>query len=223
MPDAVRGETILKISGFLQNDTPFGRCVGTVLDMCGLNLLWMLCCLPIMTAGAATCGLYYALSKRDVSEESVYKCFFRSFRSNFKRATSLWLILLAVGISLAASVWIISGFPPAVRNIAIAFLSIPAILLLMIGGYGFPLLARFEVGSVMNIIADSVMLGIAYFPKTIQIAALILLPIVVTAALPVIVACVLFIWLPCGFAVTALLIQKRLEPIFDRITVDRLS
>ena len=210
----------MKVEGFLQNDSPLGQCIGTILDMCGLNVLWLICCLPVVTVGASTCGLYYALSKRGKSDESVYQCFFRAFRGNFKQASMLWMLLLIVGLSLTASVWIVSTFSATARTVVIGLLCIPAVLLLIITGYGFTLLSQFEVKSVLTLIADSVMLGIAFFPVTIQVIALILLPIVLVTALPVIFICVIFIWLPCGFSVTAFLIQKRLEPVLEQIRND---
>ena len=32
-----------------QNDSPIGRAVGRLLELVGLNILWALCCLPVVT------------------------------------------------------------------------------------------------------------------------------------------------------------------------------
>lgn len=107
------------------------------------------------------------------------------------------------------------------QTLVTGLLCIPAILLAMIAGYGFPLLAQFEIKSCWMLIADTVMLGIAYFPKTIQIIALNILPIVIIAALPSLVVCVFFVWVPIGFSLIALLIENRLEPVFGALQQDQ--
>jgi uncharacterized membrane protein YesL len=69
---------------------------------CYLNLLWLVCSLPIVTIGASTTALYYVTLKIAENEEGdITQQFFRSFKANFKQATVLWLILLAVGIVLS--------------------------------------------------------------------------------------------------------------------------
>ena len=44
-----------------------------------------------------------------------------------------------------------------------------------------------------------------------EVIALNLLPIVLIAMLPSVLACVIFVWVPVGFVLSALLIQNRLE------------
>lgn len=119
-----------------------------------------------------------------------------------------------VAFSLVACFRIAQVQEGSLRNVLTGVLCIPGILLAMIASYGFPLLAQFEIRSCWTLIADTIMLGIAYFPKTIQIIALNILPVVIIAALPSLVVCVLFVWVPIGFSLIALLIENRLEPVF---------
>ena len=83
-------------------ESKFSQTLLKFCSACYLNLLWILCSLPIFTMGAATTALYYSTLKIVRGEDShLTKLFFRSFRQNFKQATLLWLILLAVGALLA--------------------------------------------------------------------------------------------------------------------------
>lgn len=150
-------------------------------------------------------------------EEHIFRSFFQSFKKNFKQSTLLWLLLLLLGLSLVMCFRIAQVQEDSLKTVMTGVLCIPAILLVMVASYSFPLLAQFEVKSCWTLIIDTVMLGIAYFPKTIQIIALNILPIVIIAALPSLVACVLFIWVPIGFSMTALLIENRLEPVFKTL------
>ena len=68
-----------------------------------LNILWLVCSLPIVTIGASTTALFYVtLKMAEDRDDGLTRMFFKAFRENFKPATKLWLILLAVGSLLAA-------------------------------------------------------------------------------------------------------------------------
>ena len=48
-----------------------------------LNILWFICCIPIVTAGASTTALFYVTLKMVRNEEgNITKAFFSSFKSN---------------------------------------------------------------------------------------------------------------------------------------------
>ena len=88
---------------FLSYDSKFGRFFLKISYACCLNVLWFVCCLPIFTIGASTTALYYTCFKIAKDEGSfISKMFFRSFKQNFKQATVIWLIMLAVGLLLGA-------------------------------------------------------------------------------------------------------------------------
>lgn len=77
---------------------PYSGWMGTftkVVDTLILSMLWLVCCLPVVTIGAASSALYYAYHKA-IRQDIGYACktFFSAFRSNFKQATGIWLILL---------------------------------------------------------------------------------------------------------------------------------
>lgn len=84
-----------------------------------LNLLVLLCCLPVVTAGAALCSMHAVLLKiyRD-EEKRVVSDFFQAMKSNMKNGTILWLIFLGylvllVGLYIAvvflAPAWMVYG------------------------------------------------------------------------------------------------------------------
>ena len=195
------------------NNSPIGRAVGRLLELVGLNILWVLCCLPVVTAGAGTCALHFVLSPQRNEDEGAFRCFFRSFRRNFKQATLLWLLVLVLGLLLALCLRIVSFWDGAARTAGIVFFCVPALLLLMVAGYGFPLLAQFEIPA-RRLIEDALLLALAHFPRTLLVIGATLLPAAVVYFLPSLVVCVLFIWAPVGFSLTALLIERLLEPVF---------
>ena len=57
-----------------------------------LNILWLICSLPIFTIGASTTALFYCtLKMAEDRDEGLTRMFFRAFRSNFKPAGT-WLL-----------------------------------------------------------------------------------------------------------------------------------
>ena len=84
--------------GLFNYDNPVWSFIGKLGDLVLLNLLWVICCIPVFTAGAATTAVYYVTLKlvRD-DDGSTIKSFFHSFTQNFKQATAIWLMILVAG------------------------------------------------------------------------------------------------------------------------------
>jgi len=82
-------------------ENPVMRYILKIFDCMCLSILWLACCLPILTAGAATTALYatvYRYLRKD--EGHLLRTFLGAFRENWKRSTLVWLVILAVGILL---------------------------------------------------------------------------------------------------------------------------
>jgi len=145
---------------------------------CYLNVLWLVCSLPIVTVGAATTALYYSCLKLVRDEDShVGACFFRSFRENFKQATVLWLILLAVGLFLAGDGYILyhlrqsaEGTMAVVWTLILAIVIATAVIYVIVLEYVFPLVA-----SVSNtntaMLKNAFLIGTHYLFATILVFA----------------------------------------------------
>ena len=196
------------------NDSPIGRLVGRILELVGLNLLWVVCSLPIVTAGAAACALHFALSPQRDEDEGGFRCFFRSFRQNFRQATLLWLPMLALGLLVLLCLRLVSFWEGAARTAGIVFFCCPALLLLMIAGYAFPLLAWFEIPTRL-LVEDALLLALGHFPRTLAVVGLNLLPAAAWFLLPPAALSLVFLWVPVGFSLTALWIERILEPVFS--------
>ena len=69
----------------------------------GLNLLYLLCCLPVITIPAATCGLHRVILNmvRETRYEGVFHGFFAEFRTHFLKRTVFGLLLLLAPASIA--------------------------------------------------------------------------------------------------------------------------
>ena len=88
---------------FFSYDSKFSKCVIYLSNMVVLNMLYLICCLPLFTIGAAQAGMLSAarVMQNPENDESCFKAYFRGFRSGFGRITILW-ILFSLLIVVAA-------------------------------------------------------------------------------------------------------------------------
>ena len=83
---------------FLNLDSPLMRALSKMADLMWLNILTILCCIPIVTAGASFTAMHFVLLKIVRDEEGyITKDFFRSFKENFGQATVIWILSVLVG------------------------------------------------------------------------------------------------------------------------------
>lgn len=89
----------------MKKESKIGAVLTAVIEIVTAGLLWLLCSLPIVTLGASSTALYYAVVKCIRHERGgLTKSFFKAFRRDFRTATLIWLILLAAGVLFAADV-----------------------------------------------------------------------------------------------------------------------
>lgn len=164
------------LQGLFNYDNPVWRFIGKLGDLILLNILWFICSIPLFTIGASTTAVYYVTMKlvRD-EDDATIRSFFRSFKENFKQATGIWLILLAVGAILAFDFWFfINGMMGIGGNIKIALVAVFGgflLIYLFILTYVFPLQARFY-NPVKRTLFNAFFMSIRHLFHTIGILAL---------------------------------------------------
>ena len=68
---------------------------GSIVDIIYIGLLWLICCLPIITIGPACTAMYYTMVKCvRRGRGHVTAEFFGAFRRNFIPSLKVWLIFL---------------------------------------------------------------------------------------------------------------------------------
>ena len=135
-----------------------GSFVGTVekiFDIMALGFLWILCSLPVITIGASTTALYYAMVKSVKNNDGyVTKEFFRSFKLNFIPATILWMILAVMTFIMQLNVGILMKKSSGMVGLFfICFYALVSVYLIIVACYAFPALSRFDmnVGWILKI------------------------------------------------------------------------
>lgn len=160
-------------------DSPVMRFLGLVGDMLILNIMVIICCIPIITVGAAYTAMHYVLLKIVRGEEGyLVKGFFKSFVRNFKQATLLWLLMLLVIGIFAGDIFIFSYSGVVFSRMVVIAVMAVAVILLLVSMYIFPVLARFD-NTIRNTLKNAALLAFINFPKTILMAVFYALPLVI--------------------------------------------
>ena len=147
----------------------FDRIFGFLGQLIALNLLWIVCSLPIITAGASTTALFYCTLKLHKDGDiRVLHDFFKSFKQNFRQSTLIWILMAAAGIfiymekeALATMTLITNAFYFAVKHIgyalAVAVITILPMTMTLVDAKLFPvyLLIWLMFGFSLTAYADS--------------------------------------------------------------------
>ena len=194
-------------------DSKFMRAMSLLGDLLVLNLVFLVCCLPVVTIGPAIAALDTAAFRivRDTEGRSV-KVFFQAFRQNLRRGIALWLVLLLVGAAVAMDIWLFAAFTGALRFLVVLF-GILFALVLFSAGYAFPLLSQFD-NTVKGTLKNALFLSLGYLPRTLVITVLNVFPFAMLLwDLLLFLQCG-FLWIFLYFAAIACLNAKLLEKVF---------
>ena len=160
-------------------DSPVMRGLNRVADLMILNFLMIICCIPIITAGAAFTAMHYVLLKIVRGEEGyLIRGFFKSFKTNFKQATLIWLMMLLVVAVYVGDSLIFNYSSLEFPKALVIAVVIVAMLLLMMAVYVFPLQARFE-NSIKNTLKNALILAFVNLPRTILMMVCYAIPLVI--------------------------------------------
>ncbi len=160
-------------------DSKFSQLFLKLSYACWLNMLWMICSLPVITIGASTTALYsITLKIADERESNITRQFVLAFRDNFKQATRMWILLLLAGILIGGDFYVVlhmrsmtNGVPAIMWTMNLALLIVISIIYAVILMYIFPLIARFE-NNDKAMLKNSLLIGIHYLFCTIVVAAI---------------------------------------------------
>lgn len=187
-----------------------------VADLCILNIICVVCCIPIITAGASITAMYYVTLKMVRNEEAyILRSFFKSFKQNFKQATIINLIMLLIGVVLYVDLNVSKSMQGGAGQIFyvifMAFVLIYFILFL----YVYPVLARFY-NTIKNTIKNALFMAIRHFPYTVVMVIIAVCPLLLLLVKSYQIQSTLFVlFLLMGFALIAYCNSYFLAKIFD--------
>lgn len=185
------------------------------------NVLFILCSIPVVTAGAAcTAMIQIAQDQIYHDDEPVLRRFFRAFRENFLQATAAWLLflvfLLGMGCNVLLVITYLRGWVAQLLKILIGFL---VALVICILSYLFPLLVRYR-NTLREHLNNSLILAVVKLPRTLVMFFLNTLFFwILFFSMKVFLSTMAF-WLLIGFAFIAYSNARLLTPVFRQLEKD---
>lgn len=134
-------------------DSPVIVFLTTVADFVILNILFILCCAPVITIGPAVSALY-TITMREARHEGgyIFKPFFKAFKNNFKQAFLLSILYLIIGAIFVFGVkfWIEKPEFSTVNQVILVITGVFAVIFIFSLFYVFALIARFDDARVKS-------------------------------------------------------------------------
>lgn len=173
-------------------DNPLMRTINKIIDLVVLSLVWAVCSLPIITIGASSAALYYAVVKAVRRDRShAVREFWHAFKGNLKRGIPselLWLafaFMMLVGDFPLAATFLDTG---KIQNTAMLILFvIKALLLLGIACWFCPLMSRYDEG-ILTLLKVSLSMLVRHPVISLLVIALVLITAVLIAIEPLLAA-----------------------------------
>lgn len=204
------------LSGFFNYDNPVWRFIGKFGDLILLNILWLVCSIPIFTIGASTTAVYYVTLKL-VRDDDGYtiKSFFKSFKENFKQATAIWLVLLAVGAILGVDLYFFTRIYTGSGTLKTVMLTVFLAMIIVYAAvfmYIFPLQSRFY-NNVRRTFFNAFFMSLRHLFRT--IGMIVINGVLIAVGFVFMVPPVLMIFMLFGFPLLAFINSYILAPVFD--------
>lgn len=189
-------------------------------DIIVSNLLFLVCCIPIITIGPALTALYHCMLRTvKGNNNGTTKTFFRAFKENFCQSLIVWLGLLAVAFILFLNIRFLQNTASVVSK-PLFYVSLGiAGLVIILALYIFPVIAAFA-NTTVNLLKNAYVFAFLHFPSTLAIAVITILPMFMTyrdiKLMPLYACC----WFFFGFGLTAyvnsLLLYRMFKPFLEK-------
>lgn len=198
-------------------DNKFFTFMGKVADLMILNLLCIVCCLPIVTIGASITALYYVTLKMARNEETyIVKSFFHSFKENLKQATIIHLIMVVVGLLLLFDLYftrMLRSQSNAYKAASYVFM-VGLVIYAMVLTYIYPVLSKFY-NSIRHTFQNALLMSIRHIPYTIMMVAVTVAPIGLAFLIESFSSYIFLFYILLGFSVAAFAKSFLFVKIFD--------
>lgn len=191
----------------LKADGKLIQALGRLADLIVINLLAILCCIPIITIGASFTAAYACMFRLKENKESyLVRDFFCAFRKNFRQATLIWATFLLLTFLIFQDYRILGGIK-GISAVAQIFILAIGIVLFIVLCYALPMQAYF-INPVKQTIRNAFLTAIARLYITIPVLGLCVLPFVIVFCVPVLSGLYLLLGITGTGWINCLLLHK---------------
>lgn len=148
------------------------RFLARLVDLALLNIITVVCCIPLITAGGALTAMNYVLLHL-VREDETYvtRMFKKSFIENFRQGIPEGLIVLLASAVTAVDMWALHGSESRMATMMMIVITIIGVMIFVTCVYMFALQSRYE-NTVGGTILNAVRLAIGNLPRSVVMAVI---------------------------------------------------
>lgn len=147
-------------------DSGLFRFLSKLADLMILNIIFLICCVPVVTIGASVTALsYVTLKMKDNEEGYIIRTFFRSFKQNLKQSTVIWLVMLFLALVLGLDFYLVRQMEGTMAMVMQVLVYMGTVIWLMVFLYVFPMQSRFY-NTIRGTVRNAILLALGNFPKT---------------------------------------------------------
>ncbi len=206
-----------EMKGLFRMEGPLFDGLSRMADLIIINLIFVVCCIPVVTAGAALTGLSYVMLKiKDKEEGYVIKSYFKSFKQNFRQATVIWLLMLAFAFVLYIDFRMLSLLGGLFHNVMWVLLFFAVFIWAILLIYVFPLLSRFD-NTIRQTMTNALLIALANAPQTLLLIFILGAAVAITFFNYTTIIYSFMFWFLIGFALIAWINAFFLSRIFRKL------
>lgn len=198
-------------------NSPLLQYLSLLCDLMVLNVLTILCSLPIITIGAATSALYDSVWRLKQGQGTLFRNYFHAFRKNFVQATCLFLPLLLLGCILGYNALLLFIYTTPLEFGAYLPYVICVAVWSMIASWVFPLQTRFE-NKIGRTYLNSMICALRYLLRSMVMALINLAPWVIFILSPEMFVRLMMVWIFVWFGVAAFINMQLLDVPMTQLT-----
>lgn len=142
-------------------DSPLVQKLSFFFDFMMINMIYILCCIPIVTIGAARAALFTCGNLWAEKDDAGAWIFLKAFFKNLKTATPVWLVMLMVGAFLAWDVFLLKSNALPMEWLLWVLLVVVGLFYVVVSSQLFQMVAHYNC-TVKQYLKNSLLVGIAH-------------------------------------------------------------
>lgn len=138
----------------------------------GLNVLFLITCLPVFTIGTALASLYTVTMQEARGDTSyIFSDYLKAFKKNFFQSTAAFLLHLVLSLILLYNIVFWGAQHTITGNILLVLMALLGMILILSFLYTYPLIARFS-NTLRQTLKNSVLLALMNMRQTLILIVL---------------------------------------------------
>ena len=142
-------------------ESPLVQKLSFFFDFMMINMIYILCCVPIVTIGAARAALFTCGKLWAEKEDAGMLVFLKAFFKNLKTATPVWIVMALVGAFLAWDVFLLLNNAFPAEWLMWVVLVIPCFFYVVVSSQLFQMVAHYNC-TVRQYLKNALLVGIAH-------------------------------------------------------------